>query len=303
MRASRAEDLSADPSAAERAGAAAEPAAAEPAGAWPAWHRLVWVSTRSQNRTFWRNPVPVFFTLGLPLIMLVLFGSLFSWEIDVGFGLVPAAQFYAPALAAFTAANAALSNVGITLAFQRQFGLLKRVRGTPLPPSAFLGGTVVSSVWIALLGTLVMFLAGVLFFDVGIAAAKIPAATLSFLVGTASFAGLGLALAAVSPSGNSSPAVANGVILPMAFVSNVFVPAEDPPDWLRILGDVLPLKHFSNAFSAAFHPAVAAPAWRGTDLAIMAAWGVGGALCAWRFFDWMPRVALGRGASATVAPD
>ena len=245
---------------------------------------------RSQNRTFWRNPVASFFTLGLPLIMLVLFGSLFSWEIDVGFGPIPAAQFYTPGLAAFTAANAALANVGITLAFQRQFGLLKRIRGTPLPPSAFLGGTVASSVWIALLGTLIMMVVGVLFFDVGIAAAKIPAAIVSFVVGTAAFAGLGLALAALAPSGNTAPAVANAVILPMAFVSDIFVPSPDPPAWLRILGDVLPLKHFGRAFSAAFHPAVAAPAWQGADLAVLAAWMAAGALLAWRFFDWMPRV-------------
>ena len=266
--------------------------------AWPSWWRLVRTAMRSQNRTFWRTPVASFFTLGLPLIMLVLFGSLFSWEIDVGFGLIPAAQFYAPGLAAFTAANAALANVGITLAFQRQFGLLKRIRGTPLPPSAFLGGSLVSAVWIALLGTLIMMLVGVLFFGVGIAAAKIPAAIVAFVVGTAAFAGLGLALAALAPSGNTAPAVANAVILPMAFVSDIFVPAQDPPAWLRILGDVLPLKHFGRAFSAAFHPAVPAPAWQGTDLAILAAWGVAGALLAWRFFDWMPRVAGGRRAKA-----
>ncbi|MCY3807697.1 MAG: ABC transporter permease [bacterium] len=268
------------------------------AGAWPSWGRLVWTSMRSQNRTFWRNPVASFFTLGLPLIMLVLFGSLFTWDVDVGFGTVPAAQFYTPALAAFTAANAALANVGITLAFQRQFGLLKRVRGTPLPPSAFLGGTVASSVWIALLGTLIMMLVGVLFFDVGAAAAKIPAAVVAFVVGTAAFAGLGLALAALAPSGNGAPAIANAVILPMAFVSNIFVPAEDPPAWLRILGDVLPLKHFGNSFSAAFHPAVPAPAWRGVDLAVLAAWGVAGALAAWRFFDWMPRMPRARRSAA-----
>lgn len=273
--------------------AGAEIAIAE---AWPSWGRLTWTSMRSQNRTFWRTPVATFFTLGLPLIMLVLFGSLFSWEIDVGFGLIPAAQFYTPALAAFTAANAALANVGITLAFQRQFGLLKRIRGTPFPPSAFLAGTVVSSVWIALMGTLIMMVVGVIFFDVGIAAAKIPAAVVAFIVGAAAFAGLGLGLAALAPSGNTAPAVANAVILPMAFVSDIFVPSQDPPAWLRILGDVLPLKHFGRAFSAAFHPAVPAPAWRGTDLAILAAWGLGGALAAWRFFDWMPRVASGRRA-------
>ena len=260
------------------------------AGAWPSWGRLTWTSMRSQNRTFWRNPVAAFFTLGLPLIMLVLFGSLFSRDVDVGFGLISAAQFYTPSLAAFTAANAALANLGITLAFQRQFGLLKRIRGTPLPPSAFLAGSLASAVWIALLGTLIMMLVGVLFFDVGIAAAKIPAAIVSFCVGTAAFAGLGLTLAALAPSGNTAPAVSNAVILPMAFVSNIFVAVEDPPAWVRILGDVLPLKHFGRAFSAAFHPAVPAPAWQGTDLAILAGWGVAGAIVAWRFFDWMPRV-------------
>jgi ABC-2 type transport system permease protein len=241
--------------------------------------------------------VAAFFTVGLPLIMLVLFGSLFSWEIDVGFGLIPAAQFYTPGLAAFTAANAAMSNLGITLAFQRQFGILKRVRGTPMPPSAYLAGQVGSAVWIAVIGTFIMMMVGVLFFDVGIAANKIPAAVVSFGVATTAFAACGLALAAIAPSGDSAPAVSNAVILPMAFVSDIFVPAENPPDWLRILGDVLPLKHFGRAFSAAFHPAVPAPAWRWTDLAILAAWGVAGALVAWRFFDWMPRVPRARRSS------
>jgi len=80
-----------------------------------------------------------------------------------------------------------------------------------------------------------------------------PAAVVAFIVAAAAFAGLGLGLAALAPSGNTAPA-------------------------------------------AAFHPAVPAPAWRGADLAILAAWGVGGALLAWRFFDRMPRVASGRRA-------
>lgn len=266
------------------------PASSRTSGeAWPSWGRLAWGCLRSQTRTFWRIPVAAFFTLGLPLIMLVLFGSLFSWEIDLGFGSIPAAQVYTPGLACFTAANAAMTNLGITLAFQRQFGFLKRVRGTPMPPSAYLAGSVGSAAWIALLGTVIMMLVGVLFFDVGIAAAKIPAATVSFLVGTTAFAACGLALAALSPSGNSAPALANAAILPMAFISDIFVPSENPPTWLRILGDVLPLKHFGRAFSAAFHPAVPAPAWQGTDLLILAAWGVAGALVAARYFDWMPR--------------
>ena len=86
-----------------------------------------------QNRLFRRTPIAAFFTLVLPLIFLVLFGALFD-GIDVAPGLeVDAAQFYAPGLAVFAAVSATYTNIGIGVAIYRDEGVLKRIRGTPLP--------------------------------------------------------------------------------------------------------------------------------------------------------------------------
>ena len=100
----------------------------------PSTVALVVEQVRYQNRLFRRNPMAASFTLAFPMIFLVLFGALFD-EIDVAPGVwVEAAQFYAPGLAVFAAVSATYSNIGISTAMTRDEGILKRTRGTPLPP-------------------------------------------------------------------------------------------------------------------------------------------------------------------------
>ena len=103
-----------------------------------------------------------------------------------------------------------------------------------------------------------------------------PAAVVTFLVGVSAFAALGMAVAGLCPSASAASAVANAIILPMAFVSGIFIPLEDPPAWLATLGDVLPLKPFVESFQDAFNPSVEPPAFDWGDLALVAAWGVVG---------------------------
>jgi ABC-2 type transport system permease protein len=115
-----------------------------------------------------------------------------------------------------------------------------------------------------------------------------PAAIVTFLVGVAAFAALGMAVAGMCPSASAASAVANAIILPMAFVSGVFIPLEDPPAWLATIGNVLPLKPFAESFQDAFNPAVDPPAFDWANLAVVAAWGVVGVLVALRWFKWEP---------------
>lgn len=246
---------------------------------------------RYQNRLFWRTPVAAFFTLVFPLMFLLLFSVIFGDEkIEItGRGAFSVAQFYAPALAVFAAASATYTNIGVQTAIARDRGILKRVRGTPLPPWLYMAGRIGSGVWIAAIATVLMMTVGVVAFDVGVDLAKLPAAMVTFIVGASCFAALGLALAAMSPTGDSAPAVANATILPLAFVSDVFIAMGDPPRWLTTLGDVFPLKHFVRAFQDAFHPLVDAPAFEWGHLGVMALWGVIGALAALKFFTWEPR--------------
>lgn len=248
--------------------------------------RLLWDQVRYQNRSFWRTPVAAFFALAFPLMFLVLFDALFNFQIDEG--NISIAQFYAPSLAVFAAASATYTNMGIRLSFVRDEGILKRLHGTPLPPVIYLGGVVGSAIWIAFIGTVIMVATGVLLYDLEIYGDTIAAATITFLVGSACFACLGLALGAVSPSA-SAPAIANATLLPLAFLSNVFVDTGDSPQWIKTVGDIFPLKHFVGPMQDAFNPFTDDAAWRWDDLGVLVIWGAIGVIIALRYFRWEPR--------------
>ena len=200
----------------------------------------------------------MFFTILLPLIMLVLFNALFGdSDVDTGSGAWPMSQFYTGALAAFTAVSATFTNLANVVPIRRDEGVLKRWRGTPQRPWVYLGGLIGSAIALAAAGVLIMLALGVVAYDLDIEAAKVPAAIIAFLVGVASFAAMGMAIAGLCPSASAASALANAIILPMAFISDVFIPIEDPPEWLATLGDILPLKPFVQSFQDAFNPLVA----------------------------------------------
>ncbi len=260
--------------------------------------RLVLQQIRYQNRIFMRTPLGAFFTFIFPLTFLLLFTAIFGNEEIETLG-VTTAQFYAPAMAVFATASATYTNLAITTAIARDLGILKKVRGTPLPPWIYIAGRLGSAVWIALLSAVLMMGVGVMAFDVEIIGATSGAMILSFFVGATVFAALGLMLAALVSSGDAAPAVANGTLLPIAFLSDVFIVDAEPPAWLEFIGDLFPLKHFVAAFGDAFNPSLTGNgfSWSagpgeyaiGAHLAVMLAWGVAGTIIAMRYFHWEPR--------------
>ena len=256
-----------------------------------------------QIRTFSRTPIAVFFTILLPLVMLVLFNALFgSHRVDTPTGSWSTAQFYTGGLAAFTAVSATFTNLANTVPVRRDEGVLKRWRGSPLPAWSFLGGMIGSAIVLAAAGVVVMMTLGAVAYDLQIDLDKLPAAIVTFLVGVLSFAAMGMAVAGLCPSASAASAVANAIILPMAFISDIFIAIEDPPPWLDTLGDILPLKPFAQSFQDAFNPSVPAPAFQWGKLALVAAWGVAGLLVALRWFKWEPsRGGSTRGRRSRVA--
>ena len=142
--------------------------------------------TRYQMLTLWRIPVALFFTLALPIIMLVLFNAMFGNDtVSTPSGDWPAQQFYTGGLAAFTAVSATYTNLANMVPLRRDEGVLKRWRGTPLPPALYIGGFLVSAVLIALIGVVLMLTMGVVLYDLEIEWAKMPAAFVTFVVGVA----------------------------------------------------------------------------------------------------------------------
>ena len=256
----------------------------------PSTARLVWIQTVYQSKLFWRNPVSAFFTLIFPVMIFVVFSLVFGNERIEYLG-ISVAQYYAPSLAVFSAVSATYSNLGIVTAYQRDLGILKRIRGTPLPAWIYMAGKIVSATYVAFIGVAVMIGIGIAFYGLELYGRTLAAMLLTFLVGSAAFSALGLLVAALSPSGQAASAITNATLLPLAFFSGIFiVPGEDPPGWLTLVGNVFPLKHFNDAFFAAFDPKRTDTAFEWGSLAYIALWGIVGTILAIRTFRWEPTV-------------
>ena len=247
---------------------------------------LLRTQTGYQNKIFFRTPIAAFFTIFFPLIILVVFGLVFGNQYIEELG-VTSAQYFAPAMAVFAAVSASYTNIATTTAYQRDMGILKRVRGTPLPAMTYMGGKIISSVEIAVLSVIVMMGVGIAFYGVEIYARTLPAAIVTFLIGVGTFAALGLLVAALVPSGEAATAVTNATLLPLAFISGVFFPpVGDAPGWLTAVANFFPLKHFAEPFTQAFNPTYTGSGWEWADLAYMLLWGVVAALLAVKLFKW-----------------
>lgn len=257
--------------------------------------RLLGTQTRYQLVTFGRIPAAVFFTLVLPLVLLVLVNTVFGGStVDVDGSPWASDAFVTIGVASFTAATATYTNLANMVPIRRDEGVLKRWRGTPLPTWVYLGGFVASAVVIAAAGAAAMIGLGVAAYGVEVEVAKLPALLVTFLVGVVSFSAMGLAVASVIATARSASSTANATILPLALISNVFFPVDDGPGWVQVIGDAFPLKPFVDAMQACFDPAVAAPGFSPARLAVVAAWGIAGAFVALTRFRWEPSGAAPR---------
>jgi len=116
---------------------------------------------------------------------------------------------------------------------------------------------------------------------------------LLLLIGAATFSALGLAVAAVTPSANAAPAVANFVILPLAFISGIFFPLDDAPEWLQTVAGLLPLEPLVSSTVESFNPTID-PGFPWLDIAKLTVWGAIGLMVAIRFFSFEPSTGSGR---------
>jgi ABC-2 type transport system permease protein len=243
-----------------------------------------------ENRAFWRNPAAAFFTVVLPLMFLVLFNAIFrDDDIDVEGGTADISVFYVPGIAALSVISACYTNIGMMVTISRDLGVLKRIRGTPLPPLAYLFGRIFHAMLVAALLVAIVVGAGALLYDVDVPGDTMPAFIVTVLIGSAAFCALGLALTALIPNADAAPAITNGTVLPLLFISDVFIPLQDPPEWLDTLGDIFPVKPFAEALQVSFNPYTTGSGFEWEKLAVVALWGIGGVLFALKFFSWEPR--------------
>jgi ABC-2 type transport system permease protein len=249
-----------------------------------------WIAGRV--RLLLRNPRVLFFTFAFPLMFLLIFGAL------NGNGEVPApgpapgdvkfAQFYTPSIGIFGLTLACYTSVVFGIATARDEGLLKRVRGTPLPMPIYLGAWLTGAALTGFMSVVLMFVVAVPLFGVHIYPRTLPSAAVTLILGAACLSALGLAVASLVRTAEQAMPVAQLTFLPLSFISGIWFPLDDAPGWLVTIAHIFPLYHIVQAFDACFVPQTTGGAWAPGHLAVIAAWGVGGMIVAARRFRAEP---------------
>jgi len=238
---------------------------------------------RSEQLLFWRSREAAVFVFLFPVLLFLLLATVYGGTYR-GHAL---SEYLVAALLGYGTANTAFGGLAITLVLRRESGLLKRIRGTPLPPSTYLAAVLASTLAVFALQAVGLLTLGRVAFG-----ATLPSRLLSLaatlVIGALAFAALGAALASFIRSAEGASAVVNVIILPMTFLSGGFGPTRHYPEVLRVLAAVLPLKHLIDAVIGIYldREHVWEQRWA---LAIVVAWGVFGAVVAARRFRWEPR--------------
>jgi len=243
---------------------------------------------RYDQKVFWRNPASVFFTVMLPLIFLFIFATIFGND-EIEDRGVKTTTYYVPAIIALAIISASTQSLAINLTEDRERGLLKRVRGTPLPVPVFVAGRVGNSLLIALLMLVVVAVLGRLVYGVSIPTTTIPAVLVTVAVGAFAFCCLGFAMTTIIPSEDAAPAITNALILPLYFISGIFIPDSEIPSGVLQVADVFPIRPFFEAFFTAWDPNTTGSGFELGHLAVVAAWGAAGLVVSVLFFRWEPR--------------
>jgi ABC-2 type transport system permease protein len=254
----------------------------------PSYARLVLTQVRYQTMLLIRSPAGAFFALVMPVMILAALEFLNGQRSIAG---ASAAQFFTAAMLAFAVMNAGYIATITGTVIARDDGILKRLRGTPLPPSAYFAGRIGAAALTTALAVAAVLLVGLAFYRIHIDAPLIGTMLLTVIVGVLCFSSVGLAATVLVGSTDVALPMAYGSLLPLCFVSDVFLPAGGAPAWLSTAAAVFPVKHLADALESIFVATPGSAVLSGTDLGVMIAWAAGALAVTVLFFQWEPRPA------------
>jgi ABC-2 type transport system permease protein len=241
-------------------------------------HQLRW-----EQLIFWRSRESAVFVFLFPLLLFTLLTAVYTGHI---YGR-PAAWALLAGMLGYGVANTAFAGLALIMVARRETGILKRIRGTPVPPAVYLCAVLTSIMIVFTLQAVSLFVLGRVLKSTPWPS-HLVSLVLTLALGAATFAALGLALTGFIRSLEGSSAVVNIIVLPLAFLSGSFGSTRHYPQALRAVSDVLPLKYFLDAVNGIYlhgHEL-----WdRPRNIAVLAAWGAFGIVVAIRKFRWEPR--------------
>lgn len=251
--------------------------------------RLVLHQWRYETLAFWRNPQSRFFTLALPVIFLVIFVSVFGNHVLANGA--KASVFYVPGICALAVIAGSFVNLVIAITVQRESGVLKRRRATPVPAWVLIAGRTLTSVVVSLGVLVVLLLIGRFAYKVNLPTHTLPGLALTAVVGSIAFCCLGYALSTAIHSEDAAQPVVQALILPLYFISGVFIPNINLPTWLHDVAMVFPVQHLAGGLYHAFAPGTTGSGIVWSDIGVLALWGAAGLAIALFRFSWTPAAA------------
>jgi ABC-2 type transport system permease protein len=240
----------------------------------------------AQLRLYRRSRELAFFTFALPIIMFFLLGSVYGNDRIKAEHNVRGADYLLAGMLGYGAIATGFAGLSIMLVIRRESGILKRLRATPLPAGTYVAALLVTTMLAYAIEAIVMIALGRIAFGTHL---KHPISlALALLLGIAAFTALGLALTTLIKSSEGSSAVVNAIYLPASFISGAFFSSHSFPQFLRAIADVLPLIYVIRLVRDVMLRG--AEIWnRPAAVAIVAGWGIVGAIVAARRFRWEPR--------------
>lgn len=246
----------------------------------------------AELRSYFRNGQYVVFTLAFPVMLLVIFASIFDGKVagtDVDFR-----QYFVAGIIAAGVMSTSFTGLAISVAMDRENGIIRRLAISPMPKSAYFIGKVVLVVITSVLEAAILLAIGVAAFGLELPSDMGRWVTFAWVLalGTAACALLALAFTYLIPSANAAAAVVTPPFLVLQFISGVFFPFTDLPGWMQSVASGFPLKWMTQGFRSVFLPDSfaaheASGAW---DLplvaAVLAGWIVLGGLVTMLTFRW-----------------
>jgi ABC-2 type transport system permease protein len=266
-----------------------------PRAPMPSLLSVSWVRTRVEFLAFIREREAVVFTFAFPILLLVIFGSVFGGQ-DIGGG-VSFAQYFVAGMIAAGLFGTSFQNLGISIPIERDTGALKRLEGTPMPKSAYFIGKVVLVAYVAAVQNVLLLAIGVLFYDIDLPRTAEQWLTYAWVcvLGITACTMMGIAATGFIKNGRSAPAIISPIAIVLQFISGVFFVYDDLPTWMQEIAALFPLKWMTQGMRSVFLPdsyASLEPAgsWEhGRIAVVLAIWCVFGLLVALRTFRWRSR--------------
>jgi ABC-2 type transport system permease protein len=234
-----------------------------------------------------RNRRVVFLSIALPVLLLVVLTGLYgdSPNVEAIGREVSAERAFVPGIMALAVLTSSFMTLLMTVTGQRQAGVLKRRRATPVPAIVLILGRTLTATAISIAAVSVMLVIADAAYDIAPPAGFELPMLLGVVVGSVCFACCGYALAGLVTSPESAGPIVQVVLLPLQLISGVYFPTDGLPDWLQTVASVFPLVHVTQALQ---HGMLPDPSIAWGDLGVMALWAVGAAAVAVRTFRWLP---------------